>query len=231
MPETVNKALVDELFNVGAHYGYSKSRRHPSVAPFIFGRKKNMEIIDLEKTSKQLEDAKAFVEQLAKDKKQLLFVGGKRQSQRFIKDGADLVDQPYVNGRWIGGALTNFEQIQKRTARLEDLTTQREKGELAKYTKKERLLIDREIERLEENFKGILPMKKKPGAIFIIDAKHELNALNEGLKENIPIISLCSSDCDISKIKFPIVGNDSSIAAIEYVIKQIVSAYEKGLKS
>lgn len=228
--KTVNKDIVEALFKSGAHFGYSKSRRHPSTTPFIFGIKNKIEIFDLEKTSSQLEEAKAFVEEIAASGKQILFVAGKREAIRPIKDAAEKIDQPYVAGRWIGGTLTNFDEIQKRVSRFEKLSTEKAKGLLAKYTKKERLLIDREIEKLEERFGGITNMKSRPGAVFIVDVKKEYNATAEAKLENVPVITLSNSDCDINGIKFPVLGNDSSIATINYILGELVSSYQAGSK-
>lgn len=223
--------VIDELFKAGAHYGYSKSRRHPSVSKYIFGAKNGVEIFDLEKTEELLDKAKNFVKELASEGKQILFVAGKRQATRIVKDYAQKVDQPYVTGRFIGGTITNFEEISKRVKRLDDLTTQKEKGLLAKYTKKERLLIDREIEKLNERFGGITNMLRKPSALFIVDSDQEDIALKEALIEGIPVISLCGSDCDISKLNYPIVANDSSVESIEYFVKEIALSYEEGSKN
>ncbi len=228
--KTVNKDVVEALFKVGAHFGYSKSRRHPSTAAFIFGAKNKIEIFDLEKTSAQLEEAKAFIEEVGKSGKQVLFVSGKREAMRLIKDFSEKIDQPYVSGRWIGGTLTNFEEIQKRVSRFEKLTTEKTKGLLAKYTKKERLLIDREIEKLDTRFGGITNMKSKPGAVFILDVKKEDNAHAEALLEKIPVISLSNSDCNISGVKFPILGNDGSVDTISYILGELSSSYKAGLK-
>lgn len=226
----VNKKLVESMFSVGAHFGYSKSLRHPSTTPYIFGAKNTIEIFDLEKTSKMLEEAKVFVEKVASEGKQILFVSGKREVIRLIKDASQKIDQPYVAGRWIGGTITNFEEIQKRTARLDKLSVEKEKGLLAKYTKKERLLIDREIEKLEARFGGISNMKSKPGAVFVVDVKQEDVAVAEILVAGIPIISLSSSDCDISKINHPILGNDSSSNSIKFVLDELSEAYQVGAK-
>lgn len=226
----INKDMVDTLFKTGAHFAYSKSRRHPSTAPFIFGVKNKIEIFDLEKTSSQIEDAKAFIEEVAAAGKQVLFVAGKREAMRLVKDFADKIDQPYVSGRWIGGTLTNFEEIQKRVSRLEKLSMEKTKGLLAKYTKKERLLIDREIDRLEERFGGIISMKSKPGAVFIVDVKREEITLAEAKLEKIPVITISNSDCDISGIKYPVVGNDSSVATIAYILEELSSSYKEGVK-
>ncbi len=226
----VNKDIVEALFKVGAHFGYSKSRRHPSTASFIFGIKNKIEIFDLEKTSVQLESAKSFVEELGANGKQILFVGGKREVIRLIKDAAEKIDQPYVAGRWIGGTLTNFEEIQKRVSRFEKLTVEKVKGLLAKYTKKERLLIDREIAKLDNRFGGIVNMKSRPGAVFIVDVKREDNAAAEAMLEKIPVITLSNSDCDIENINFPILGNDSSVSSINYILGELVSSYQAGVK-
>lgn len=216
------------MFSVGAHFGFAKSRRHPSAIPFIFGKKDNVEIFDLEKVEKQLEKAQEFVKSVAAQKRQILFVGGKKESQKIIKEGAEKIDMPYVSGRWIGGTLTNFEEIKKRVSRLLDLTKQKDRGELGKYTKKERLLIDKEIEKLEERFGGIVNMDRKPAAVFIVDADKEKIARDEAIQNKIPVISLVSSDCDLTKIDYPIPANDTAVKSIRFFVDQIISAYEEG---
>lgn len=225
-----NKAKIEELFKAGAHFGLVKSRRHPSAMPYIFGKKNNIEIFDLEKTVGKLEEAKEIVKKLGSENKQILFVGGKRESQSAIKDGSEKIDMPYVSGRWIGGTLTNFEEIRKRVKKYLSLVDEKEKGTLARYTKKERLLIDREMEKLEDRFGGLINMEKKPSAVFVVDAGRESIACEEAKKEGITTISLCSSDCDLSKVNYPIPGNDSSIHSIKFFINEIVSAYEEGKK-
>src|SRR3989338_5749276 len=135
--QIVNK--IEKLFEAGAHFGFVKARRHPSAKPFIFGSKNNIEIFDLEKTSKELEKAIAFVESKGKEGAMGLWVGGKSEAREAIKSAGKELEMPYVAGRWIGGTLSNFSEIKKRILRLEDLTLQKEKGELSKYTKKERL--------------------------------------------------------------------------------------------
>ncbi len=221
------KDPIKEMFEVGAHFGYAKSRRHPSVMPYILGRKNGVEIFDLEKVSKKLQEAKDFVAKIAGEGRQILFVGGKIEAQRIIRDIAERIEAPYVAGRWIGGTLTNFEQIRKRINKFVELSDQRDKGLLGKYTKKERLLIDRDIEKLEKAFGGIVSMERKPGAIFIIDADKEKNARDEAIKMNVPIISLCSSDCNISLVKYPIPANDSSVKSISYFTNEIATSYKE----
>lgn len=227
---TINNPRIENMFKAGAHFGFSKTRRHPTVAPYIFGVKNKVEIFDLEKTEVLLEKAKAFVEALAKEGKTILFVGGKSEARNSIKSGALSINMPYVDGRWIGGTLTNFMQIRKRVEKMERLTSEREKGELAKYTKKERLLIDREIANLERFFSGIISMKDLPKAIFIVDPKKEKSAVKEAQDMGIPVIALAGSDCNIKGLDFPVVGNDSSQASVQFFVYEIAKAYSAAKK-
>lgn len=223
----VNNARIDEMFKAGAHFGYSKTRRHPSVAQYIFGVKNRVEIIDLEKTEELLEKALTFISTLAKEGKQVLFVGGKNEARGALKIAAESVGMPFVDGRWIGGTLTNFPEIKKRLAKLEDLTKQKEKGELSKYTKKERLMIDREIANLERFFSGISSMKDLPKAMVVIDSKKEIIAVTEALRMKIPVVALCGTDCDVSPVNYPIVANDAAVSSITFFANEIAKAYNK----
>jgi small subunit ribosomal protein S2 len=223
-----NNEIIEAMFKAGAHFGYSKSRRHPSTASYVFGVKNKTEIIDLEKTSELLNKAIEFVTSLAKDNKKILFIGGKSEAKNAIKNGAMIIDMPYVSGRWIGGTLTNAPEIKKRVARFEDLTSQKEKGELSKYTKKERLLIDRLIVNLEEMFGGVIGMKESPKALFVIDPKKEIIAVTEAKKMGIPVIALLNTDCNIKDIDYPIIANDSSVSSISFFVDSIVKAYKAG---
>ncbi len=219
---------IDAMFKAGAHFGYQKSMRNASTSSFIFGTKNKFEIIDLEKTNEQLEKAKEFVKTIAKTGKQVLFVGGKNEAKDAVKLGALSANMPYVAGRWIGGSISNSVEIKKRVAIFEDLQKQKEKGELTKYTKKERLLIDRKIENLDIMFSGIVSMKEAPKALFIIDPKKEIIAVKEAQKAKIPVIALCNTDCDIKGIDFPIVANDTSVSSIAYFVSEMVKAYADG---
>lgn len=218
------------MFKAGAHFAFSKTRRHPTVTPYIFGVKNKVEIFDLEKTEVLLEKAKDFIASLAKEGKTILFVGGKSEARNSIKSGALSINMPYVDGRWIGGTLTNFTQIRKRVEKMEKLVSEKEKGELAKYTKKERLLIDKEIANLERFFSGIVSMKDLPKAIFIVDPKKEKTALKEAKDMGIPVIALAGSDCNIKGLDFPMVGNDSSQTSVNFFVQEIVKAYSTAKK-
>lgn len=226
----ISAERLERLFKIGAQYGYSKSRRHPSVQKFIFGTKENLEIIDLEKTNQLLESAKAYAKKLGEEGKTLLFVGGKHEAQRVVETVATRVGAPYVLGRWIGGTLTNFAEVKKRIERLDDLRTKKEKGELSKYTKKERLMIDREIAKLEEKFGGLVGMEGLPQVMFVVDPKFEHIAVKEAKQTGMKLIALANSDCNISDIDFPIVANDASRTSITFFVEEIGAAYLEGLK-
>lgn len=228
---TANDPLIDALFGVGAHFGYRRSKRHPSGARFIFGTKGGTEIFDLEKTKDELLKAEAYVRNLSKAGKQILFATSKSEAKVALAEVAQRVGLPYVAGRWVGGTLTNFVQIRGRIDKMLDLRAKREKGELVKYTKKERLLIDREIARLEMLFNGLVPLKALPSALFIVDPRKEDIAVTEAEKEKIPVIALASSDCDMSRINYPIPGNDASRQSIAYFVERIAKAYEEGKTS
>lgn len=217
---------LDELFNAGAHFGFSKSRRHPSNSPYIFGSKNRVDIFDLEKTHDKLEKALEFVASLAATKSTILFIGGKNEAQNIVKEVAEKVGMPYVASRWIGGALTNFPEIRKRVDMMIDLLSQKEKGELIKYTKKERILIDRKIEKLQKMFWGIKDMANLPKALFIVDPRYEITALKEAQSLNIPVIALCGSDNNLTEVDYPIPANDSGIASIRYFAEKVAEAYK-----
>ena len=227
---TTTNLGIDAMFAAGCHFGLGRSRRNPSVAEYIFTTKNSTDIFDLEKTVNLLDTVKKVVSTIAKEGKTILFVGGKKEASSAVKTGAQALEMPYVDGRWIGGSLTNFGQIRKRIDRYEKLVADREKGELAKYTKRERMLIDKEIAKLEKMFLGIVSMKKLPDALFIIDPRHEKSAVNEAVNMKIPVVALASSDCNILPVKYPIVGNDASKLSILFFINEIVKAYEEGKK-
>ena len=226
--KTKDSELIGAMFTAGAHFGYQKSRRNASVTPYIFGVKNKVEIIDLEQTLKMLDQAKSFVEGIAKLGKQILFVGGKNEARELVKLSAMSVDMPYVAGRWIGGTLTNAPEIKKRIAKFEDLQKQKEKGELAKYTKKERLLIDREIANLDIMFSGIVSMRELPKALFVIDPRKEFIAVAEAKKMGVPVIAVLNTDCDIKDIDYPIIANDASVSSIALFTAEIAKAYKAG---
>ncbi|HVZ76287.1 MAG TPA: 30S ribosomal protein S2 [Candidatus Paceibacterota bacterium] len=221
--------LIDKLFTVGAHFGYSPSRRHPSQASFIYGEKGGTEVFDLEKTAACLDTALSFVKSLAAERKTILFVGGKAEARGAVKRTAERINAPYVASRWIGGTLTNFSEIKRRLGRLSEITTMREKGELAKFTKRERLLIDREANDLELMFGGLKGVTKLPDALMIVDPRQEDAAVKEAAKFTIPVIALMNSDCDRTNIAYPVPGNDASQETITFVLDEVAKVYMDNL--
>jgi small subunit ribosomal protein S2 len=219
---------IDSLFEVGLHYGFSRSRRHPSARQFIFGQKDGGDIFDLELTVAALDKAAAYIAEVVAAGKQVLFVSGKTEIGRLVREAAEACEMPFVVGRWIGGTLTNFEQVQGRVSRLIQLREEREKGELAKYTKRERLMIDREIERLEDRFGGIVTMRSRPGAIVVVDPKREHIAVSEASATKVPVVALANADCDMTLVSHPIPGNDASVAAAELVLRHLAAAAAAG---
>lgn len=223
----VNKTAtknLDELFKIGAHFGFSKSRRHPSMEPFIFGSKNRVDIFDLEKTNESLQRALNFVSSIISNGGTILFVGGKNEAQESIREVAQSVKMPYVASRWIGGTLTNHSEIWKRVEATLNLLSQKERGELSKYTKRERLLIDKKIEKLQKMFWGIKDMSFLPKAIFIVDPRYEETALKEARSLKIPVVALCGSDNNASLVDYPIGGNDTNVASIKYFVNKIAEA-------
>lgn len=227
---TVEKSpVIESLFSVGAHFGYSKTRRHPSTKGYILGTKNRVEIIDLSKTEDMLSRAQLFAQELALKGKQILFVGTKNEARKIIAEEASHIGQPFVTERWIGGTFTNFGQIRKRVEMLLDLREKKETGGLDKFTKKERSRIAIRVAKLDRFFDGITNMTEKPGALFVVDSRKEEIAIKEARSAKIPVISLCNSDCDIRNIDYPIVANDSARESISYFVHAIATAYHDAI--
>jgi small subunit ribosomal protein S2 len=220
---------IDEMFKAGVCYGYSKSRRHPSTTPYIFNTKNGVDIINIEKTEILLKKVQETVSQFAQSGKTILFVGTKAEAKQQIIETALSLNMPYVSERWVGGILTNFSEIKKRVQKLLDLRDQKEKGELDKYTKKERILINKEMEDMTKNFQGITGISKIPDALFVIDPKKEHIAIDEAKKMNLPVIALLNTDCNLKNIDYPIVANDASVSSINFFLTKIKEAYTSGI--
>jgi small subunit ribosomal protein S2 len=228
MQKVENEAIVEEMFKAGAHYGYSKTRRHPSVSTYIYATKNKGDIIDLEKTSVLLSEAVEFIKSLGSQNKVVLFVGTKPEAKVAIRNVAESLNMPFVTERWIGGTLSNFTEIKKRINELENYRKDSAEGGLDKYTKKERVVMAKKMEKLARYYSGLVGLKKAPDAMFVVDGKAEHIALTEAIKGNVPAITLSNSDSNIKGIDFPIVGNDSSIPSIKFFAKAIADAYKAG---
>ena len=226
-----NEASIEKMFSAGAHYGYSKTRRHPSVSSYIYATKNKTDIIDIEKTKIMLDNASEFVKNLGSQNKIVLFVGTKPEAREIIKAIAEFLNMPYVIERWIGGTLSNFMEIKKRINELENYNKEKKEGGLEKYTKKERVVMAKKMEKLSKYYSGLLGLKKVPDALFIIDARAEHIAATEAKKSGVPIIALINSDSNIKGINYPIIGNDASIPSIKIFAESIAKAYKGGQMS
>lgn len=224
------QTLIERLFQAGAHFGFKKSRRHPTVTPYLFTLKDGNDIFDLEKSAALLEEAATFLTEAGKQGKTVVFVGTKDEVSRIVKEAAEKADMPYVTNRWIGGMITNFSEIRKRINRLDTITTEKESGELErKYTKKERVMLNRESDKLTFNFGGIKTITKNPDVMVVVDPRHDFIAVQEANDRGIPIVAIMSSDCDASKITYPVVVNDALQSSVSVVMNELVAALKTGV--
>ncbi len=223
-----NDGAIEQMFKAGAHYGYSKTRRHPSVSTYIHTTKNKADIINLEKTHELLTEATEFIKTLGARNKTMLFVGTKPEAKVVTKNVAESLNMPYVIERWIGGTLSNFTEIKKRIIELETYQKDSAQGGLDKYTKKERVVMAKKMEKLARYYTGLLGLKKAPDAIFIVDARAEHIAATESRKSGIPVIALVNSDSNIKGIDYPIVANDGAIPSINFFSLAIANAYKEG---
>lgn len=222
--------MIERMFEAGAHFGFSKSRRHPTTTQFIYATKDGNDIFDLEKTSEQLATAVEVVTEAGKLGKKVLLVGTKDEVSKLVKKYAEDASMSYVSNRWIGGLLTNFSQMKKRCDRLQTLRQEKEGGELdRKYTKKERVVIGREMDKLSFNFGGIVDLEKTPDLLVILDPRHDEIAATEARELNIPIVGIMSSDSDVSKVTYPILVNDALTTSVDLVLSQVVEGYKQGV--
>ncbi len=226
---TNNSSLIERLFNVGAHFGFKKSRRHPTVTPFLYGTKEGNDIFDLEKTSDLIAKATEVIKEAGLSGKTVVFVGTKTEVVDIVTKAAERVAMPYVVNRWIGGMLTNFSEIKKRINRLEELQTGTASGELErKYTKKERMVLSREATKLDHNFKGISKLSRIPDLMVVVDPRHDNIAVKEARNMKVPIIGIMSSDCDVSLVNYPVLVNDSLKGSVTTVLEELTSALATG---
>lgn len=206
-----------------------KRRRHPTVRPYLYGTKDGNDIFDLSKTAACLEQATAVVHEYAKLGKTVLYVGTKDEARQLVTETATELGAPYVTNRWIGGTLTNFSEIKKRINRLSDLEAEQAAGTLdRKYTKRERVVLGREMDKLRFNFGGIQTMQRLPDLIVVVDPRFEEIAVEEANLLNIPIVGITSSDGDISAVTHPVVMNDALRASISFALEQLATAQKAG---
>ncbi|MBN8207470.1 MULTISPECIES: 30S ribosomal protein S2 [Bacillales] len=215
---------MKQLLEAGVHFGHQTRRWNPKMKPYIFTERNGIYIIDLQKTVKKVEEAYNFVRDIAQDGGKVLFVGTKKQAQDSVKDEAIRAGQYYINQRWLGGTLTNFETIQKRINRLKSLEKMQEDGTFEVLPKKEVILLKKEMDRLERFLGGIKDMNGVPDALFVIDPRKERIAIAEARKLNIPIVAIVDTNCDPDEIDYIIPGNDDAIRAVKLLTAKMADA-------
>src|SRR4051812_43660588 len=219
---------MKQLLEAGVHFGHQTRRWNPKMKRFIHGERNGIYIIDLEQTLTRIETAYTFVRDLVADGGTILFVGTKKQAQDAVRSYAERCGMPYVNERWLGGMLTNFQTIVKRVGKMKEYQRMRDSGELAMLPKKEALLITRELEKLERNLSGIRDLERLPQAIFVIDTKKEAIGVVEANKLGLPIVAVVDTNCDPDVIQYVIPGNDDAIRAGNLMCRIISDAVEEG---
>lgn len=219
------------LLEAGAHFGHKTSRWHPKMAPYIHSRRQGAHIINLEKTVEGLENALPKITEIAKNGKKILFVGTKKQMKDVVKAAAESVNMPYVTVRWVGGALTNVETVNKQIKKVKDLERRMESGELEKrYNKLEIQRIQEEIDLLNERYGGIKEMTEQPAAIIVVDALEDKNAVKEANTLKIPVFAITDTNVDPTNIDYVIPSNDDSIKATTLILDYFVNAIKEGKK-
>ena len=219
---------MKQLLEAGVHFGHQTRRWDPKMAEYIFQARNGIHIIDLQKTSKKLDEAYSFVKEQAEEGKTVLFVGTKKQAQECMKEAALKCGMYYVDQRWLGGMLTNFGTIKTRIQRLKDLETMAEDGTFDVLPKKEVILLKKEMEKLEKNLGGIKDMEELPGVIFLVDPKKERIAILEAKKLGIPTVGIVDTNCNPEDLDYPIPGNDDAIRAVKLIADVMANAVIEG---
>ncbi len=219
---------MKQLLEAGVHFGHQTRRWDPKMAEYIFQARNGIHIIDLQKTSKKLDEAYSFVKEQVEEGKTVLFVGTKKQAQDCIKEAAEKCSMYFINQRWLGGMLTNFDTIQGRISRLNKLEEMSQDGTFDVLPKKEVIGLKKEMEKLERNLGGIKTMNEKPGLIFVVDPKKEHIAISEARKLNIPVVGLVDTNCNPNDVDYVIPGNDDAIRAVKLIADCIANAVIEG---
>ena len=223
-----NAAMMKQLLEAGVHFGHQTRRWNPKMRPFIFRAHNGIHIIDLQQTVQRLGEATKFVSSLTANGDHILFVGTKKQAQESIRDEAERSGQFFVNHRWLGGMLTNFQTIQLRIRYMKELEARRDNGEFDRLPKKEAQRLTDELERLNSTLGGIRNMRRLPGAIFVVDTRKEHTAVLEARRLEIPVIALADTNCDPDEMYYPIPANDDAIRAVALLCSKIADAAIEG---
>lgn len=222
--------MVKTLFAAGAHFGHVSRRWNPKMEKFLYGKRGGVHIFDLEKTVDCLSEACKALTKFVSEGKTVALVGTKRQAREIVKQETARVGLPFVIERWLGGTITNWQQMKTRINRLKKLKSDREIGALKGFTKKERLLVDREIAKLERQFGGLVSLTVAPDVILVVDIKKERTAVKEANMKGVKVVALVDSNTDPELVDYPIPMNDDATSAVELVVKKLVEAIEIGLK-
>lgn len=217
-----------QLLEAGVHFGHQTRRWNPKMKRFIFGERNGIYIIDLTQTLQRIESAYAYVRDLVADGGTILFIGTKKQAQDPVQGFAEKVGMPYVNERWLGGMLTNFETISKRVEKMKEYERMKVSGEFDAMPKKEALLLSRELEKLQRNLGGMRNLTKRPDAVFVIDTKKEHIGVTEANKLGVPVVAVVDTNCDPDLVQYVIPGNDDAIRAGSLMCRIIADAVEEG---
>ncbi|HUC95122.1 MAG TPA: 30S ribosomal protein S2 [Candidatus Saccharimonadales bacterium] len=219
---------LDELLESGAHFGHQTRRWNPKMEEYLYGSENGVHIFDLTKTKPLIEEALDFITRSVKEGKTILLLGTKKQVKDKVAEVAEKVGVPYVNERWLGGTISNFEQMRRSIKKMEEMRVNMTSGFYNKYTKKERLLIDREIARLNRFFGGIKTLTNVPDVLFVIDTKREAGAVHEANERKVPVVAIVDSNSDPDLIDYPIPMNDDASKALEYILNLVGQAIENG---
>ena len=225
-----NLPTLKEMLQAGVHFGHQANRWHPKMKQFIFTVRQGVHVINLEKTQQLLAEAAEYTKTVASKGGTVLFLGTKRQAQAPVKAAAESCGMPYITERWLGGFLTNFQEIKKLLKKFNDMKEQRDTGGLEKYTKKERVMFDKEIAKLEGYLSGVCTMTKRPDAIFIMDIRHEKTAREEARTVGVPIIAVCDSNVNPDTVQKVIPGNDVAVGSFTLLANTIADAVNEGKK-
>ncbi|MFM1790909.1 MAG: ribosomal protein, partial [Actinomycetota bacterium] len=217
-----------QMLEAGVHFGHQTRRWNPKMKQFIFGEKNGIHIINLDQTLERTETAYAFVRDLVANGGTVLFVGTKKQAQDPIRSYAEKCGMPWINERWLGGMLTNFETISKRVSKMQEYERMKASGEFDAMPKKEALLLTRELEKLQKNLSGMANMTRRPDAVFVLDTMKEHIAVTEANKLKIPVVAVVDSNVDPDAVQYPIPGNDDAIRANDLLTRVIAEAVIEG---
>ncbi len=224
-----NTSLQQQLLEAGVHFGHLKKKWNPKMLPYIFAEKKGIHIIDLNKTTEAMQETAAALKQIARSGKKILFVGTKKQAKDIVTECAQRVNMPYVTERWLGGMLTNFNTVRKSVKKMQSIEKMLADGSFDSITKKERLTLSRDREKMEKVLGGIAQLGRIPAALFIVDIGHEHIALAESKRLNIQTFGLVDTNCDPNKVDFAIPGNDDATKSIAIITNYITAAIAEGL--